>query len=106
MGGAAHSSRGDGVWVDTMRTEIRKLDDSMQMLVYDNYNNFINATDTIRNMKGKMETFEPKIQGLDTKMESIRAVSAQVDAQSARCWCAVGAECQGAGKRRPLGTSG
>eukprot|EP00658_Telonema_sp_P-2_P012849 TRINITY_DN14892_c0_g1_i9.p1 TRINITY_DN14892_c0_g1~~TRINITY_DN14892_c0_g1_i9.p1 ORF type:complete len:751 (+),score=247.68 TRINITY_DN14892_c0_g1_i9:164-2416(+) len=64
---------------DNLRSEIRKLDDGMQMMVYDNYNKFIAATDTIRNMKGKMDTFEPKIKGLDSKMESIRNISAQVN---------------------------
>lgn len=64
---------------DNMRAEIRKLDDGMQMLVYDNYNKFIEATDTIRNMKGKMDKFEPSIQGLDSKMNTIRAISAQVN---------------------------
>eukprot|EP00656_Telonema_subtile_P052020 TRINITY_DN7131_c0_g2_i4.p1 TRINITY_DN7131_c0_g2~~TRINITY_DN7131_c0_g2_i4.p1 ORF type:complete len:642 (+),score=208.01 TRINITY_DN7131_c0_g2_i4:191-2116(+) len=64
---------------DNMRSEIRKLDDGMQMLVYDNYNKFIEATDTIRNMKGKMDKFEPSIQGLDSKMNTIRAISAQVN---------------------------
>lgn len=31
--------------------EIKTLDSDMQMLVYENYNKFIGATDTIRNMK-------------------------------------------------------
>lgn len=31
--------------------EIKTLDSDMQMLVYENYNKFISATDTIRQMK-------------------------------------------------------
>merc|ERR1719394_1553177 len=34
--------------------EIKALDSDMQMLVYENYNKFISATDTIREMKTKV----------------------------------------------------
>ena len=34
-----------------MVSEIKSLDSDMQMLVYENYNKFISATDTIRQMK-------------------------------------------------------
>jgi hypothetical protein len=36
---------------DQMIREIKELDTNMQMLVYENYNKFISATDTIRKMK-------------------------------------------------------
>jgi hypothetical protein len=36
---------------DQLIREIKELDTSMQMLVYQNYNKFISATDTIRKMK-------------------------------------------------------
>ena len=36
---------------DQLIREIKDLDTSMQMLVYENYNKFISATDTIRKMK-------------------------------------------------------
>ncbi|RHZ14888.1 hypothetical protein DYB37_009076 [Aphanomyces astaci] len=36
---------------DQMIKEIKELDTNMQMLVYENYNKFISATDTIRKMK-------------------------------------------------------
>lgn len=36
---------------DQLIREIKELDTSMQMLVYENYNKFISATDTIRKMK-------------------------------------------------------
>ncbi len=44
-----------------MTSEIRKLDADMQMLVYENYNKFISATDTIRDMKGTVEDMEKKV---------------------------------------------
>ncbi len=34
--------------------EIKTLDSDMQMLVYENYNKFISATDTIRKMKASI----------------------------------------------------
>lgn len=36
---------------DRLIREIKELDTNMQMLVYENYNKFISATDTIRKMK-------------------------------------------------------
>lgn len=36
---------------DQLIREIKELDTNMQMLVYENYNKFISATDTIRKMK-------------------------------------------------------
>ena len=35
-------------------TEIRSLDSEMQTLVYENYNKFISATDTIRKVKNAL----------------------------------------------------
>lgn len=40
---------------NAMVSEIKSLDSDMQMLVYDNYNKFISATDTIRKMKNRVE---------------------------------------------------
>ncbi len=34
--------------------EIKELESDMQMLVYENYNKFISATDTIQEMKNKV----------------------------------------------------
>ena len=36
-------------------SEIKSLDSDMQMLVYENYNKFISATDTIRTMKHRVQ---------------------------------------------------
>lgn len=38
--------------------EIRSLDSDMQMLVYENYNKFISATETIKRMKSNVETMD------------------------------------------------
>ena len=40
---------------NAMVSEIKSLDSDMQMLVYENYNKFISATDTIRKMKFRVE---------------------------------------------------
>jgi len=42
-----------------MVSEIKSLDSDMQMLVYENYNKFISATDTIRQMKNRVEAPGP-----------------------------------------------
>lgn len=47
-----------------MSTEIKSLDGDMQMLVYENYNKFISATDTIRNMKSNVD-------GMGANMEEL-----------------------------------
>ena len=50
-----------------MSTEIKVLDSDMQMLVYENYNKFIAATDTIRSMKSNVD-------GMDSNMHELKAV--------------------------------
>ena len=50
-----------------MSTEIKVLDSDMQMLVYENYNKFISATDTIRSMKSNVD-------GMDTNMHELKTV--------------------------------
>ena len=47
-----------------MSTEIKSLDSDMQMLVYENYNKFISATDTIRTMKSSVDDMDAKMQTL------------------------------------------
>jgi len=44
-----------------MSSEIKSLDSDMQMLVYENYNKFISATDTIRSMKCSVEEMDAKM---------------------------------------------
>jgi hypothetical protein len=50
-----------------MSMEIKTLDSDMQMLVYENYNKFISATDTIRNMKSNVD-------GMETNMQELKHV--------------------------------
>ena len=53
-----------------MSTEIKSLDSDMQMLVYENYNKFITATDTIRSMKSIVD-------GMDSNMQQLKSVIGQ-----------------------------
>ena len=48
-----------------MTTEVKVLDSDMQMLVYENYNKFISATDTIRSMKSNVD-------GMDSNMHELK----------------------------------
>jgi hypothetical protein len=51
----------------------------MQMLVYENYNKFIAATDTIRDMKDTVEDMEQKVQSLTESVASISTTSDSID---------------------------
>ena len=62
-----------------MVSEIKSLDSDMQMLVYDNYNQFISATDTIRKMKTRVEEMETQMGQLETNMGTISAASDSVN---------------------------
>lgn len=52
--------------------EIKALDSDMQMLVYENYNKFISATDTIRTMKKNVD-------GMGSNMEDLRSIIGILD---------------------------
>jgi hypothetical protein len=62
-----------------MAKEIKNLDSDMQQLVYENYNKFIAATDTIRSMKSNVDSMETDIDQLRHNMgeHSCRVGSAQ-----------------------------
>lgn len=51
-----------------MAREIKNLDSDMQQLVYENYNKFISATDTIRSMKSNVDGMETDIDQLRSNM--------------------------------------
>lgn len=51
-----------------MAKEIKNLDSDMQQLVYENYNKFISATDTIRSMKSNVDSMETDIDQLRSNM--------------------------------------
>lgn len=60
--------------------EVKKLDSDMQMLVYENYNKFISATDTIRKMAQNVEGMETEMTDLKSSMDRIANSSATVNA--------------------------
>ena len=58
--------------------QIQSLDSEMQTLVYENYNKFISATDTIRKMKVDFKKMEDEMELLAENMTHITAFSATV----------------------------
>uniref|UniRef100_A0A8C2KC32 Vacuolar protein sorting-associated protein 51 homolog n=1 Tax=Cyprinus carpio TaxID=7962 RepID=A0A8C2KC32_CYPCA len=61
-----------------MVKQIRSLDSDMQTLVYENYNKFISATDTIRKMKNDFKKMEDEMDCLSANMASITEFSARI----------------------------
>uniref|UniRef100_A0A8D3BWT4 Vacuolar protein sorting-associated protein 51 homolog n=1 Tax=Scophthalmus maximus TaxID=52904 RepID=A0A8D3BWT4_SCOMX len=59
-----------------MVKQIRSLDSDMQTLVYENYNKFISATDTIRKMKNDFKKMEDEMDCLSANMAAITEFSA------------------------------
>lgn len=64
---------------NAMVSEIKSLDSDMQMLVYENYNKFISATDTIRKMKHRVEDMESQMMELEKNMSTISTASESVN---------------------------
>ncbi|KNC56488.1 hypothetical protein, variant [Thecamonas trahens ATCC 50062] len=62
---------------------VSELDASMQELVNENYTKFITATDTVQELKGKMESMDTELAGLQEKMDHIDGLSNAIDAQLA-----------------------
>ncbi|CAC5389288.1 ANG2 [Mytilus coruscus] len=61
-----------------MVTQIRALDSDMQTLVYENYNKFISATDTIRKMKNDFKKMEDEMDHLASNMATITEFSGTI----------------------------
>ncbi|XP_032089997.1 vacuolar protein sorting-associated protein 51 homolog [Thamnophis elegans] len=61
-----------------MVKQIRALDSDMQTLVYENYNKFISATDTIRKMKNDFKKMEDEMDCLAANMAVITKFSASI----------------------------
>ena len=59
--------------------DIRNLDSDMQMLVYENYNKFIAATETIKRMKNNVEDMDADMSSIDNSMKSISGGSSKLD---------------------------
>ncbi|KAG6422324.1 hypothetical protein SASPL_118892 [Salvia splendens] len=58
-----------------MSAEIKNLDTDLQMLVYENYNKFISATDTIKKMKNNIVGMETNMEQLLEKITSVQSRS-------------------------------
>jgi len=63
-----------------MKNEIKEMDSDMKTLVYENYNKFISASETIHQMKTNVESMEAEMQGLSLSMENISAKSDAINA--------------------------
>ncbi|CAM9878134.1 unnamed protein product [Lampetra fluviatilis] len=61
-----------------MVRQIRALDSDMQTLVYENYNKFISATDTIRKMKNDFKKMEDEMECLTSNMAAITEFSGKI----------------------------
>ncbi|XP_055818055.1 vacuolar protein sorting-associated protein 51 homolog [Solanum dulcamara] len=58
-----------------MATEIKNLDTDLQMLVYENYNKFVSATDAIKRMKNNIVGMETNMEQLLEKIMSVQSRS-------------------------------
>ncbi|KAL1137596.1 hypothetical protein AAG570_009292 [Ranatra chinensis] len=58
--------------------ETQRLHSEMQTLVYENYNKFISATDTIKKMESDFKKMETEMDLLATNMNSITSFSDQI----------------------------
>jgi hypothetical protein len=58
-----------------LSVEIKELDSDMQMLVYENYNKFISTTDTIQDMKTKVDGMEGDMGRLTTAVSEITGLA-------------------------------
>lgn len=59
--------------------DIKTLDSDMQMLVYENYNKFISATETIKKMKTNVEAMDSDMESVRVKMQSICEKTTAID---------------------------
>nr|CCA21969.1 fatfree family protein putative [Albugo laibachii Nc14] len=64
---------------DQLIREIKSLDTNMQMLVYENYNKFISATDSIRKMKTNVANMEQDVLKVVTSMDIITKKSEEIN---------------------------
>ncbi|KAL8137228.1 hypothetical protein V2J09_003229 [Rumex salicifolius] len=62
-----------------MAAEIKNLDTDLQMLVYENYNKFISATETMKRMKNNISGMETNMEQLLEKILSVQSRSAGVN---------------------------
>ena len=67
----------------TLVREIKSIDTDMKMLVHENYNKFISATDTIRSMRHNVDEMEEKMEELKQDMDSIYGKAEEITVQLA-----------------------
>ncbi|RWS11457.1 vacuolar protein sorting-associated protein 51-like protein, partial [Dinothrombium tinctorium] len=58
--------------------QIQSLDSEMQTLVYENYNKFINATETVRKMSANFDKMEEELKRLSENVEAITTRSEEI----------------------------
>eukprot|EP00051_Salpingoeca_urceolata_P029116 m.488953 g.488953 ORF g.488953 m.488953 type:complete len:521 (+) comp26269_c0_seq1:96-1658(+) len=63
---------------EDLARQIKSLDSDMQTLVYENYNKFISATDTIRKMKTQVDGMEEEMEHLSASMATIAGLSSEL----------------------------
>lgn len=59
--------------------DIKTLDSDMQMLVYENYNKFISATETIKRMKTNVDAMDDDMDAVKAKIETITTTTIRLD---------------------------
>ncbi|KXZ52998.1 hypothetical protein GPECTOR_8g368 [Gonium pectorale] len=64
-----------------MAREIKNIDSDMQQLVYENYNKFITATDTIRTMKSNIDSMESEMRRLQDTASIVAEKSLSVSSK-------------------------
>ncbi|KXZ52995.1 hypothetical protein GPECTOR_8g365 [Gonium pectorale] len=64
-----------------MAREIKNIDSDMQQLVYENYNKFITATDTIRTMKSSIDSMESEMRRLQETASIVAEKSLSVSSK-------------------------
>ena len=67
--------------------QIHSLDSDMQTLVYENYNKFISATDTIKQMRVDFRDMEEEMDQLAEKMKALTDRSSTVNQVSVCSKC-------------------
>uniref|UniRef100_A0A915D2E3 Vacuolar protein sorting-associated protein 51 homolog n=1 Tax=Ditylenchus dipsaci TaxID=166011 RepID=A0A915D2E3_9BILA len=60
---------------EDMVQNVRRLDSEMQQLVYENYNKFLTATNTVRNMQTAFTQMDNEMTGLSERMQDISKLS-------------------------------
>ncbi|KAI1718089.1 vps51/Vps67 domain-containing protein [Ditylenchus destructor] len=60
---------------EDMVQNVRRLDSEMQQLVYENYNKFLTATNTVRSMQSAFTDMDNEMRGLSAQMKDISTLS-------------------------------